>query len=284
MPKAKIEQDGQELEIEVSDEQIAEWGYVSKSQIESDYVPKGNVETIIKGAKAQQSQSLRKSLAEDPDFIREVAESRGWPVNDEGELVLPEGGLTAEEVQKQVAEKREAWQQQWEKKNLEPVAQKAAGLEKQIGGLRRQILVSEIIQAAKAAGVKDEKFDTLPGSPLESAPVVQQVLDRFKWSEEHQQWGYAEGTKPDGTPNFQISSTEDTSRPLAGASEFFAKLRENRELGPRWFNDTRPGTYGPSNTNGQATIGSRKRSQMSDLERVQFIKAHGQEAYLSLPN
>lgn len=282
MPKAKITHDGEELEVEIPDEQVAEWGFVPKKQVQDEYVPKANVQATIQARLKEEPAKVRAALKEDTEFIRELAEERGWPVDEEGKLVMPEGGLTADEVQKQVTEKREAWQHQWEEKHLKPKDEKIAAYASENETLRKQMLYGEIIQAAKDAGVIDEKFETLPGAPREAAPVIQQVMHRFKWAPDANQWALISTVGPDGQPQFEINPDENPQRPYADAKVFFEKLREDKTLGPRWFKDTRPGTYGPGNTNG-AQIGNKARSKMNETEKLSYIKAHGHEAYLSLP-
>ena len=127
--------------------------------IRKEYVPKANVEKDIKTRLQQQAVNLRNELAQDEEFARDILISKCVPLSDEGEIQWPESqGMSAEDVQQRVKDGVELQRLQWEKRHLEPVTTERDGALQEVDLLRRQILHSDIMEAARKAGVLDDKF------------------------------------------------------------------------------------------------------------------------------
>jgi ribosomal protein L29 len=275
MPQFKTTHNGAEIQVEIPDDKLAEAGFLSTAQVSTNYVPKANVESIIQGRLAQEPPKIRKQLAEDAEFRKEILTSLGIPLDADGKPKLPEGGMTAEELQKQLAQQRDLWTAQLRKKEVEPLAETLNGLKAETETLRQEALVSAIIQAAKASGVRQEKFETLPGAPLHSAPVVAQLMGRFAWSPDQKQWAVKSGQAADGSPVFEVSSNPE--RQYAGAPELFERLKQDPAVKKSWFEDNRGGAAGIGGPGGGSSkIVSREQlGKMTPESQAAHFKAGG---------
>src|SRR5690606_15728073 len=130
MPQITTTHNGQEITVDVPDETVIEWGFLPKAEIQKSYVPKTNAAAQLQSALESQAQTLREKLAEDPDHVRTILAAQGLPLDESGKVKLPEGGITAEELQQRLQESRSAWEQQYQLKHLRPLETRLTEAEK----------------------------------------------------------------------------------------------------------------------------------------------------------
>lgn len=238
MPKVKVTLPddeifkGQIVEVDLEAIEMPD-GFVSPEELRNSYVPKTNVEKDVKKRLAQQAEQLRKEYFEDDEFARELMIARNVPLDEEGNISLPDAGISAEEMAKKVQEQVQLQRHNWEKRELGPVQSKFEQALKQVSDLNRRILHTEILEAARKANVRPEKFEALPGTPTDRIPVIAQTEYRFGFDNETNHWALKSG---DG---FAINPEDDPNRPYAGPAELFDMLKSDPKVASSWFIDDR---------------------------------------------
>lgn len=279
MPKFQTEHEGKTIEVDIPDETVVKWGYISKADVQSKYVPKGNSEAQLKSALDSQREKLRQEFAEDDEFVHGILEAQGLPLDENGKVKLPEGGITSEELQERLKESRTTWEAQYQQKHVDPLSKKLSEQEKANLRMRDQIINSHIIQTAKDAGVKSDAFETMPGAPRESAPIIAQNRHRFAWNEEINGPALVQSRDNEGNPQFEINPEADSDSPYADGSYLWAKYKADKNIAPRLFEDKRITTDRLGNTNGRSSGKTWTRAdwdRASATERMDFSKAGGQ--------
>lgn len=277
MPQFKATHDGQEIEVEITDDMVTAAGFIPKAEVASKYVPKANNDKAFAARLEAEKGKIRSALLEDAEVRQSILSDYGIPLDEEGNPKLPEGGMTAEDVKKQLSEQQDKWRQTYEKQHVAPLQEQIEKANQQNAHLRDRMLVSDLIQAAKAAGVRKDKFDVLPGAPPETAPIVSQLRHRLAWAPDAGMWALVASRNQDGTPNFEINSDPNSSVQYAGPEALFQQMKDDRKLA-NWFEDNSPGSSGlgnPATGGGSNTISMAKYESMSFAERNAFMRKGG---------
>lgn len=213
-----VEIDGTTHEVALPD------GYVSQAAIAETHMAKDlfNTEVTRRATSIAAEDGRRKpeDLLGDKDFITKVMEA-----ND----LVPKGKEITLDPNKPVeptADQIVSLQTDWRRKELEPVATELEDSQNRNRRLTRRMLVSDIVQAASLAGVK-ERF-LLPVVEGQDPPVVSMMGDVFRFNSEHERHFVAEGEK-----GFVITSDPKSKLPYKTPSEFitgWAGLPENTDF------------------------------------------------------
>lgn len=243
-------------------------GYVSPQELKASYVSKDNVTSTIQKRVDRAKRDARTALAEDDEFVREIMQKHGVPMSEDGTVDIPDGAVSGQELQERIRGQVELARQGWVKKDLDPLVKERDALSQGITSLRQKIMFSEIVEAARQAGVKDEMFRTLPGAPLSSAPVIQQTLHNFGFDPETNTVALRNGQ------DYEFSTEKNPERPYAGPREFFDRLRENPDIASFWFNQKEARSTSLGNTD--ASGGGRK---LTPEERARELEQMQQRTY-----
>lgn len=244
-------------------------GYLTPKQAK-DYLPKTNVETMIKERLAGQADALRSQLADDDAFVRGVLQARNVPLDEDGNVKFPDKGFDVKDLQRQIAEAKAATAKTLEEQKLKPLQTENERLKATLQRDRRMNLHSEIVQTATQLGVRKDKFKTLPNAPRHKAPVITNTEDLFGWYEPADGKGEAYWALKDSSGSFVVNAKEVPGRPYAGVEHLFQSMREDPAIEQDWFEDNRPaGPDGGQNLSEP----SRPPSEVSDKDRYAQLTA-----------
>lgn len=203
---------------------------------------------------------LRKTeeiIGDDDLFIR-AAKRRGYEVNEDGELVVPnsDDGPDIDEIE-----------ERFENERLQPVKKEKEKAESRAQMFMRRALRGSLVEAGKKAGVKDYLLTAPENGSV--PPIVRMFGDEFAYDEEHDKFALQ---KSDGD-GFEYASDPSEGDPYAGPEDFLQRLRSQEEYSDM-FKDNRPGETGLGDTNGQGSGGQRtfKRSELANMSDEEFEK------------
>jgi hypothetical protein len=263
MPKVKIGEETHEVELSA----IAfDEGYrvLGPDEIPDGFVTKDSMNQTVTDRLNRQKRALKT----DSEFVREVLESAGVPLDDDGKVKIPKSQDVDEDAI------RERIKTTIIREQVDPLKQQAESLAAEVQTLRMEKRDGGILEMARRAGVQDYLFD--PPTDGAPAPIVNLIAPYLAYHDERKDWYIKDG---DG---YAPSAKE--GKPYADVSDLFDRLKKN-EAWKHIFVDKRPGSSGLNNsksgTNGAPS--GRKRSEMSTQEAAKFIEEHGSEAYLALP-
>lgn len=247
--------------VTVPEEALALDGkYVPAETVKEGYVEKTKVQETVQQRLTEQAQGFKDSLLEDNEYVARVFKSKGIELDESGKPLLGEGSSAEEisaQVDKLVNERMAAVNEEFA-----PKIERLEALESSVPDLDRRLLHAEIELAARASGVLNEHFETLPGAPKSSMSIISQT-EHLYGKDENGNWALKDG---DG---FVPASQQEAGRPNAGPRDYFETLKKNEDFAPRWFGDGRPGAKdvgdpnvtkeaGQSGGNGQDDLAARQ--------------------------
>lgn len=244
--------DDNEVEVpkDKFDSVVQEQGYLSPDNVKESYVKKSYFESELNDRIGRAKNKTREELKADEEFLKAAAQ---------------EHGLDLEELKKKKDIDLDAMKASWEEENLKPIKNK-------FESLLSRAKQSDIIQAAANSGIKDAFIKDVSGN----IPIVNMFSGSFEYDPETQTT-YVKGQ--DG--NFVQSNNPSNDKPYKTASEFFEELRGNESYAEYFKNEKQGGSgYSGGGKKGATT---KKRSEMSDTEKMAYIKENGREAYEKLP-
>lgn len=211
------------------------------------YVKRSMLESQVSSAK----EGLRKpeEILGDDDLFRRAAKRRGYEVDEDGELVVPnsDDGPNIDEIE-----------ERFEQERLKPLEQEKEKAESQAQMFKRRALRGSLIEAGKKLGVKDYLLSSDDGR---TPPIVRMFGDEFEYDEEHDKFALQ---KSDGE-GFEYASDPSEGDPYAGPVDFLKRLQSKDEYADM-FKDNRPGDTGLGETNGQS--GGKKVWKASEIENM----------------
>lgn len=195
---------------------------------------KKNLEiTRRKLKKATEEAPSRESLLKDRDFIKEVFDHEGVPFDGEGKFKLPDNLKDAAEIEATFKSRLEIERQKWESKFLKPVQEKADQVVGDLKSARRKNLLNTLEHGARSAGVKQDKFVTMPFGERDFRPV-HAAADQFRFVTE------------DGVNDWVLYDGEDMQydakgRPITAGESYWKHFHETADdtIKKEWFEDTR---------------------------------------------
>lgn len=261
MPKITVQHEGNDIEVELPK------GYVGPDEIAANYKPKKDFEgmenRLRKKVESEIQSSYRQTLLEDSEFVGQVLTASGVPLDEDGNVAIPEGGMSAEEMQKQLKAQTEQQKALWEKQQLDPMKKSLEQFTSENQALKKRILLSELAEGARTSGVTDAKFEPFPGQGPETAPVYA-AASLFDWDKENGQWALkgSDGSfviNPDGTPD----------RPYVDPASYWGRQKEEKHF-KEWFKDNRVSSTGLPGTG--PSKGGRDVSSLSESERAEQLQ------------
>lgn len=242
MPKFKVKQGDETVEVEYDEIVESPEGLLPASQVEEKYVPKDHFESEIQRRVSSAKTNERKAVKEDEEFLREVATSK-WGLEFEDGKPKTGSDIDVEQVRQSVRESLE-------KDEIEP-------LRRQNEMLKTSQLSSEVLREATRAGVKKEKLEEVyKGRSL----LELRAQDELGFDPETGMWAVRKGEE-----GFEYSANPEGNRPYKGVTEWIKSLPDD------WFEDQ---TQGGSNYrgNGQGGSSGKKWSDMGDSERLKKME------------
>tara|TARA_B110000503_G_C7077116_1_gene383437 strand:- start:366 stop:1208 length:843 start_codon:yes stop_codon:yes gene_type:complete len=241
--------------------------YVSVDSLENTHVPKENVATTIQTRLDQQATNIKSGLINDVGFVRQVLNSKGIEIGEDGNVVKA-AGMTDDQINTKVEEMLGQRKADWQNEVKDDLGA-LPGLRTSNEDLSQRLLHAEIEIAARESGVLSEHFEVLPGAPRKSMSIISQT-EHLYGKDEHGQWSL----KGEGGV-FTPSAKKEAGRPNAGPAQFFRELKTNEEIAPRWFGDGKPGKQqNVSTPNGTDDAGkSISKDQDGLLERRKNLRS-----------
>lgn len=267
MSKIKVKlADGSEVEVEKPE------GVFTQEEVDRDYRPKAEIEGMVNRMLTKRTEDAvsraKKEWLEDPETRLQFLQAESIPLDAEGKVSLPEGGITQKDLEKRMQENSAFLRQQWEKDHLKQIEEKEGSIEALTNSLRatrEQMLLNEIAEGARVAGVDPRKFDPVPGMGPYSAAVYG-VRQLFQWDDASNMFAL----QGEGGPKFNPNGTKE--RPNIGALEFWkevaAKDKAYKDGG--WFPDNRPDA-GPDLGRTNASSGNNDLMTASDAELAAHV-------------
>lgn len=230
---------------------LTEAGYVPRSSLDDDYVPRADFEVRLREAKREARRGLTKpdELLDDEDFRRKLADKHGdW--FRETLAIKPEEG-TVEQIRASLMESE-----------VKPLRQQLETRDTTIQTLRRKQRDGDIERAMGIVGVKPQF------RPL----ALAWARERLALHPEHAEWFVTDG-QDDGEPQFAFSKKPKDGRPpYQTAEEMFALLAQSGEY-PDWFEKTtKPGSGYEGGGTGGGDISLDQFQKMTSTERTALFR------------
>lgn len=270
--KVKIKlANGEEHEVDLPE------GYLPPDVIEKDYKKKSEVsamvERLVSSGLEEAVAKKTTELKKDPAFLQAIFGDHNIPVDKDGKVVLPEGGIKPEDLQQRLQENLSFNMKQWEEQKLAPVAKERDALTGELDEMRNRILMTELYDGGKKANLIDDKFESFPGQSPYSAPVYG-AASMFAWDPKTKMHALVESRDEKGNPRFKINPSGSQQRPYYGPQEYYTQIAVNEEAFKKggWFKDERPSETNLGNPN--AGPGQINLSTASDAELAKFVGAN----------
>lgn len=249
-PKVSVEIDGQAREIELPE------GFLPEADIRDKYVPKESVESLVQErvGRAKKGRYTPDELMEDEEFIERFAKSKA-------EQLREKLGIKGKPDDQQV----EALRKQIEEQMVAPLSKQVEGYKAEVTKLRQRSLDAEVGDAAGALGVHEDLVEL----------VRVWARDRVDHDEEH---GWVVLKAP-GEPEVIVAEDGKTIRPKR-VQDLLAELKRTGER-KSWFKDETRGGIGIGGP-GKGGSSHKPIADMSEADKMAFIRENGQEAYLKL--
>jgi hypothetical protein len=264
MSTAKVKHEEKELDVAIDAIALPD-GY---QILAPGTTPKGFVsETYFKDELDRRGKAMAglikpdDAIADDGLFKR-MAERRGIGL---GEDLKPTRKIDPDEIK--------SMREQWRKEELEPVRGQLDTVTKQYRDRERNDLMHEVERAmAPAEGPKVKEALRSRTFPDQPPAIVEQLLKRFERDDERGVWFFRDGA---GNPVYSENPT--TANPYAPPSRLFAMLRaQNVDI----FENTSPTPSGLGKPGaGGRPSDTRKASEFSLGEKMEFMKQHGADAW-----
>lgn len=235
MSKIKVKlADGSEVEVDKPE------GVYTQEEVDRDYKPKAEFEGVVNRlSKERAEKAVAKAKEEwlaDPETRLHFLRADSIPLDDEGKVKFPEGGISQEDFAQRVKESLAFEKQAWERESLKPAQDKVSALTESLESTRRRMLYSDLAEGARLAGVHEDKFKPVPGMGQYSAPIYR-LADLFEWDDKAQYHALKgeSGSRPN--PNGSVE------RPYIGALEYWSEIaaKDAAYKDGGWFPDKRPG-------------------------------------------
>lgn len=283
MPKATVTlSDGTTQEVEHSAISLAD-GHHLLSTAQLDH----RIKTRLGRERSRVQQEARK-FAQDPAYalddesqnayfgtlLSDVLSGRlaaqGLSLNDDGTVKMPEAGEAKPDpaaVQAAVAAQLEAEKKKW-LSEIQGDLDSAKADRKLAEDMIGQTIIDQIIESARKAGVKEDKFDYIPNENLpyggrENMPVVANTRHLVDFARDKREVAVIQSRDASGNVDFAFS-TGGNGRTYKGPAGLFADWKADKDLAPKWFDETKP--PGPTNLGG--TGGGGSQGDKSDMERL----------------
>lgn len=209
--------------------------------------------------RSKDTATTRRELSADAEFKASVLREYGIPVGDDGRPAIPDVSAAVQTAR-----------QKWEEEQLRPVAERLGGLERTLS------------QKALAAAAKGLVRDEFAAAPVPGAPsYVETILGpRVRFDPE---LGYDVAYAEDGKTPLP-SANPRPGRPYADAAEFVTGFLAS-DAGAVLRKPDAPPQQGAGYRGGSGTAatGALRRSAMSAEEKAAYVRDHGTDHYLALP-
>lgn len=231
--KAKLKDGSGEVEVELPE------GFLPPDVIKKEYRKneevQGLVNRLVEKNTTEAVEKAKKEWLEDPNTRLHFLNAESIPLDKDGKVVLPEGGVSQEELTKRIQESLAYNKTQWEAEHLQPKDKQIEALTSDVDDMRTRMLYAEIAEGARKADVKDERFKPTPGLDEYSAQVYS-VASRFQWEPNAKQFALYENGNP------VVNPRGNQTRPYIGPSEFWKDLatKDDGFKSGGWFKDPRP--------------------------------------------
>lgn len=203
--KISVQHEGQTIEVEVD-------GLVPESEVDAGYIPKAKVDQIVADAKKKATRSALTGALNDDDFKKQALTH--WNI-DPTKLGGSGGAVTDEQMAAIVRDV--------EAKKVKPLELLLEQAKTGTASLQRRVLQKSIVAAARAAGVKPEFLDVLPGG--REPAIVTMVESAFGL---HDEDGEFYVKKSGGGDGFEISPSKEAGRLFANVEDYFSGLAKDK--------------------------------------------------------
>jgi hypothetical protein len=211
----EFEHEGKKLTVPLPDTVL------TRDEVEAQYVALAKHNQVTtKLRKEAEGKVDRASLIEDEAFLSELAEKkRDWFAEKLGTKKASDQS-DVEKLQAQWQERETKLRQKWMDTDLKPTQEKLEKALTLVGGLRRQKLDNDVMQAAVDAGVVDDMYD----------PLKSWFGSRVKFDDEYDGW-FVVGA--DG--EFEATTAMKKGKaPYKTPGEHLAELKQAGKF-PSWF-------------------------------------------------
>lgn len=222
--------------IVIEDDVVTGAGFIPRTELNDKYVSKVSMENTIKERLNQQARSLKDEFKDDPAFVRDILVSKNVPLDDDGNVAIPDQRKTAQEMQATIQSTVNQHKKAWEDEVAKPLRSQLEEASATIGNLRKKQLHGEILRVAKQLEIRDSYFDSLPDAPPETIPIIAQTAFRFGLPEGSEQFAVKNG---DGGFVPDAHST-NPDQPWLGVAGYFQSLKADPVTRKKYFKDERP--------------------------------------------
>jgi hypothetical protein len=242
--KTTVKVGDQDQEVEVAlPEGVT--GYTA-DEIREGFIPKREfnrrTEKLV-GKKAEE-------LLADEEFKGKALQTWGIDLNDQGQRV------TGEELERAIKQR----ETDWTKNVLEPVKAEAERERQRVSNLLNKTLASQIVSAAKEAGVKEELLKApRPGQP---PMIVKALSDVFGFDEETDSFLALD---PEDPSEYMLTKTPSANRTYMDVSEF---VQDFVESNPGFIGDAPKVQTGPNAKQGNRGKQLSVQEQIAEAEKA----------------